>query len=484
MKPSSALISFCLLGAILSQAPGRTWTDASSGRTIEAELIGKAEGGVQLKRTDGKVVTVPLERLSEEDRTYLLTAQVKQPVFAAGAASGEWPGWRGPNRDNRSPDTGLLKEWPEGGPELVWTFEDGGTGYSCVSLVGGKLYFTGTRDGDAEIICLNAADGKELWSTKIGPDKGKGYNTGWGGGPRGAVTIDDGLAYAMNANGDLVCVSADDGSKKWGKSLVDDLGGGEPGWGYSESPLVDGDKLVVTPGGDQGAIVALDKKTGKEIWRSKEVTDGAQYSSVTVADVNGKRHYIQLFMKKLVGVSADDGKLLWSAPWAPGRTAVIPTPVYHDGKVYMTAGYGSGCQLVKIDGGEAEVLWENKVMKNHHGGVVLDKGYIYGFSDGGGLTCQEFESGDRVWNESGQGIQKGAVHWADGMLYCVDEKEGSVFLAEATPDGYKEKGRFPMPKKTKLRDDNQGKVWAHPVVIGGRMYLRDQDLLFCFDVKG
>ena len=480
MKPTAAFLSLCLLGVTLSSADARTWTDAETGRTIDAELVGVGEGEVQLKLKSGKVAKVAISRLSKEDQAFLETAKVAAPA----AVSGEWPGWRGPKRDNRSPDTGLLKEWPKDGPELLWTFKDGGTGYSCVSLVGGKLFFTGTRDGAAEIICLDAANGKELWSSPIGPDKGKGYNTGWGGGPRGAVTIDDGLAYAMNANGDLVCVSAEDGSKQWSKSLVDDFGGAEPSWGFSESPLVDGEKLIVTPGGDQGAIVALDKKTGREIWRSKEVTDDAQYSSVTVAEVNGKRQYVQLFMKKLVGVSAEDGELLWSAPWAAGRTAVIPTPIPHDGMVYMTAGDGSGSQLVKIDGDEAEVLWDNKVMKNHHGGVVLDEGHIYGFSDGGGLTCQELKSGERVWSEKGEGIQKGAVHYADGMLYCVDEEEGSVFLVEATPDGFREKGRFPMPGKTKLRDGTQGKVWAHPVVIGGRMYLRDQDLLFCFDVKG
>ena len=266
MKSSLVALSLCLLGASLSVVDGRTWTDAQSGRTIEAELVGMASDGVQLKRADGKVVTVPLARLSADDQAYLQTAQIKKPVAAA---SGDWPGWRGPKRDNRSPDTGLMKEWPEGGPKLLWTFENGGTGYSCASIVGGKLYFTGTRGGEAEIICLDASNGKELWSSKIGPDKGKGYNTGWGGGPRGAVTIDDGMAYAMNANGDLVCVSAEDGSRKWSKSLVSDFGGGEPGWGYSESPLVDGDQVVVTPGGGDGAIVALDKKTGKEIWKQE-----------------------------------------------------------------------------------------------------------------------------------------------------------------------------------------------------------------------
>jgi len=480
MKPTSIFLSLCLLGVPLSSANARTWTESESGRTIDAELVGVSDGQAELKLKSGKTAKVPISRLSVADREFLMTAK----VATAAATSVDWPGWRGPKRDNRSPDTGLLKEWPEGGPKLLWTYENGGIGYSCSSLVGGKLFFTGSRNGEAEIICLDASNGKELWSSKIGADKGEGYNTGWGGGPRGAVTIDGGLAYAMSANGSLACVSAEDGTRKWGKELVADLGGAEPKWGFSESPLVDGDKVIVTPGGKKGAIVALNKLTGEVIWQSKDLSEGAQYASVTVAVVNGQRQYIQLFMNKLVGVSAEDGKLLWSADWAPGRTAVIPTPVYHEGMVYMTAGYGSGCQLVKIDGGDAEVLWENKVMKNHHGGVVLDRGHIYGFSDGGGLTCQELKSGERVWSEKGEGIQKGSVHFADGMLYCVDEEEGSVFLVEATAEGFEEKGRFPMPKKTKLRDKTKGKVWAHPVVIGGRLYLRDQDLLFCFDVKG
>ena len=399
-------------------------------------------------------------------------------------SSTDWPGWRGPNRDNHSPDTGLLKKWPKAGPELLWTYENGGKGYSCVSVVGEKIFFTGSRDGKAEIICLDGAEGKELWSTAIGGDAEKGYNTGWGAGPRGAVTVHDGLAYAMSANGALVCVSAEDGSLKWKKDLKADFGGQEPAWGYSESPLVDGEKVIVTPGGKDGAIVALDSKTGKEIWRSEEVEDDAQYSSVILAEVNGRRQYIQLFMKNLVGVDASTGELLWNAEWPRGRTAVIPTPIFHEDKVYMAAGYGSGSQLVDISGEEAKVVWENKVMKNHHGGVVLVDGYLYGFSDGPGLLCQNLKTGKRVWSERGEGIQKGSVHYADGMLFCVDEHHGSVFLAEASPDGYEELGRFTLPKETKLREGTQGKVWAHPVVIGGKMYLRDQDLIFCYDVKG
>lgn len=399
------------------------------------------------------------------------------------ALAADWPSWQGPNRDNLSPDTGLLKAWPEGGPKLLWSFENAGEGYSSPAIVDGKIYFTGAREGVAQVICLDGS-GKELWSAPIGEDPKEGYNTGWGGGPRGAPTVNDGRIYAMNANGDVACIDIDSHKVLWRKSLVKDFGGKVPSWGYSESPLVDGDKLIVTPGGDGGAIAALNKVTGEVIWRSKDLTDDAQYSSVVIAEAGGKKQYVQLFMKQFAGVDAENGDLLWTSDWRQGRTAVIPTPIVKGDLVYITAGYGAGSKLVKIDADSAEEVWENKVMKNHHGGVVLVDGYLYGFSDGAGLVCQDFKTGERVWSEKGENLEKGAVHYADGMLYCLDERKGSVFLAEATPEEYREKGRFPLPKTTKLRDDNRGKVWTHPVVINGKLYLRDQDLFFCYDVKG
>jgi len=459
--------------ALLSVEPlgARTWTEAEGGRTVEAELVEVREGMVTLRRTDGREFQLPLDRLSEADREHVA------------AATANWPGWQGPNRDNRSPDTGLLKQWPDGGPTLLWTFDDGGRGYSAPVIVDGRIFITGSRSKRAELICLDAASGRELWSTPIGDDEGKGYNTGWGGGPRGAVTVSGGRVYAITANGELACVDIESRKRVWGKDFVEDYGGTVPAWGYSESPLVDGDKLVVTPGGGKGAIVAFDKESGRELWRSKGLTEEAQYSSLVISEAGGRRQYVQLFMKKLAGVDAADGELLWTSDWGQGRTAVIPTPVCFGDRVYITAGYGAGCKLVDIGGGSAKDVWENKVMKNHHGGVVRVDGHIYGFSDGPGLVCQRVEDGEMVWNEKGDGIQKGAVHYADGMLYGVDEHHGSVFLAEATPEGYREKGRFPLPRTTKLREGTGGKVWTHPVVIGGRLYLRDQDLLFCYDVK-
>ncbi len=468
-----------VIGTSLGLAEERTWTDADSGRTLKGEFLGLSGGTVKLKRSSGKVIEVALAKLSVADQTF-----VKAAAKGGAAGGAEWPSWRGANRDGHSPDKGLLKAWPEGGPKLLWTFTDCGKGYSSPAVVGGRLFTTGSRKGKAEIICLDAAKGEELWAAGMGGDPEKGYNTNWGAGTRGAPTVSEGLVYAISANGELVCVSAADGSKKWSKNLLSDFGGGIPKWGYSESPLVDGDKLIVTPGGKDGAIVALDKKTGKKLWQSKDLTNGAEYASVVIAEAKGKRQYVQLFQKTLAGVDAENGDLLWSSPWPGGRVAVVPTPIYHDGHVYMTSGYGAGCKLVKIDGGGAEVAWQNKVMKNHHGGVILVDGYLYGFSDGSGLVCQDLKSGEKKWNEKGEGKNKGAVHYADGMLYCLDEAQGSVFLAEASPKGFKEHGRFPLPKQTELRKGTSGKIWTHPVVIGGRLYLRDQDLVFCYDVKG
>ncbi len=484
----------------MSGADARTWTEAASGRQIEADFLALQDDSVKLRMSDGREVSIVLSRLSAADQEFAKTQAASAPPAArasSGVASGEaaasgadWPTWRGANRDGISPDTGLLKSWPKDGPELLWTYENAGKGYSAPAIVGGRFYTLGARDGEAMIICLDAESGEEIWAVSLGEDPEKGYNTGWGAGPRSAPSVSDGMVYALGMTGDLVCVSAEDGKKVWSKNLLDDFDGKTPSWGYSESPLVDGDKILVTPGGKRGgAIVALDKKTGKTIWHAEELTekdkDNAQYAGIIPIDVNGGRQYVQLFMNSLVGVSAEDGKLLWRSEWEPGRTAVIPTPIYRDGHVYITSGYGAGSKLVKI-GPEntAEDVWDNKEMKNHHGGVVLVGDHVYGFSDGAGLICQDFKTGEMVWNEKGRSLTKGAVHAADGMLYCFDENEGIMTLAEASPRGFEEKGSFKLPRETELREGTKGKIWAHPVVLHGKLYLRDQDLVFCYDVKG
>lgn len=391
------------------------------------------------------------------------------------ASAADWPQWRGPNRTDLNTETGLLKTWPEGGPKRVWLYQNAGLGYSGFSVVGGHLYTLGARGPKEFLIALDASTGKELWSTAVDDT----YPNNWGDGPRSTPTVDGDRIYALGANGGLICAQAADGKVLW-RADMKDFGGKLPGWGFCESPLVEGDLVTVTPGGSQGTIVALDKKSGKKVWQTTELTDEAHYSSIIPADLNGGRQLIQLTPKTIVGVSAKDGKVLWQSPW-PGRVAVIPTPIYHDHHVYVTSGYGVGCKLVKIGpNNEASDVYENKVMKNHHGGVILVGEYLYGHSDGAGWLCQEFLTGKEVWNNKQFG--KGAVGYADGMLYCLEEGSGTVALVEASPKGWTEHGRFKLDPQTTQRKKD-GRIWTHPVISGGKLYLRDQEILYCFDIK-
>ncbi|MEZ6063814.1 MAG: PQQ-binding-like beta-propeller repeat protein [Planctomycetaceae bacterium] len=388
----------------------------------------------------------------------------------------DWPTWRGPHRDDVSGETGLLKSWPEGGPKKLWTSTEAGIGYSGVAVVDGTLFTMGA-DGDTEyLIALKADDGTKLWRTPVGPR----LDNNWGDGPRGTPAVANGLVVGLGGRGGLVCASAADGSVNWSVELTE-LGGSVPGWGYTESPLIDAGRVVCTPGGGQGTVAAFDLKSGEKLWQSDGVKVGAHYSSIVPVNHYGRREYIQLTEKKIFGLAADDGQLLWEHDF-PGSTAVIPTPIYKNGFVYATAGYGAGCLLLNISPqNQIEPIYENKVMKNHHGGVVLIDGHIYGYSDGPGWMCQQFDSGEMVWNER-SALGKGSVTFADGRLYCLSEDGGTCVLAEASPDGWKEHGRFDLEPKSEQRAD-AGRVWTHPVVANGRLYLRDQEILCCYDIS-
>lgn len=392
------------------------------------------------------------------------------------APSVDWPQWRGPGRDDISKETGLLKQWPAGGPKQLWVYKNAGAGYSGFSVVGGKLFTMGTRDGGEVLLALDASSGKELWVAKLG----EVLKNNWGDGPRGTPSVDGDRVYTLGGDGTLICAKLADGKEVWRRTMKD-LGGKRPGWGYTESVLVDDKQVVCTPGGDQGAIAAFDKMTGAPLWQSKEFTDGAQYASIVPATINGEKQYVQLTMQSVVGISSKDGAQLWKHPF-PGKTAVIPTPIVKDNHVYVTAGYGVGCILLKIEqGNTVTVVYENKVMKNHHGGVVLVGDHLYGHSDGAGWVCQEFKSGQQVWAEKGK-LGKGAIAYADGMLYGIAEDGGDVALIEASPSGWNEKGRFKLDPQTTIRSPS-GRIWTHPVITNGRLYLRDQDLIHCYAVK-
>jgi outer membrane protein assembly factor BamB len=387
----------------------------------------------------------------------------------------DWPQWRGPDRNDVSKETGLLKEWPKEGPKRLWISEKAGLGYASFAVVGGKLYTMGAQeDGTEQLIALDAVKGTPVWATPLGGL----YRHKKGDGPRGTPTVNENRVYGMGGHGVVICANAADGKVVWTKAMKD-FGGRAPGWGYSESLLVDGDKVLCTPGGSEGAILALNKVTGEKIWQTKEFTAPAHYSSIIAVDYAGQHQYIQLTVNAVVGVSAKDGKLLWRSEW-PGRTAVVPTPIFNDGLVYISSGYGVGCKLVKLGpGNEASDVYENKVMINHHGGVINLGDHLYGYSDGPGWVCQDLKSGNSVWNSKNLG--KGAVAYADGMLYCLEERSGTIVLIKASKDGWSEHGRFKIDPQSSRRQE--GMVWTHPVISNGRLYLRDQEFISCYDIK-
>ena len=324
--------------------------------------------------------------------------------------------------------------------------------------------------------------GNELWSHPFGPV----FPNNWGDGPRGTPTVDGDLVFAIGGQSNLICCEAASGKRRWDVSLLKDLQGKVmTTWGYTESPLVDGDRVICTPGGVHGTLAALDKNTSQLVWRTTDLKAMASYSSMILAEVNGVRQYIQLTGSGTVGVAAKDGKVLWRSKLVSNTIAVIPTPIYRDNYVYVTASYNSGCALLHLvpDGEKfkAEPVYVNKNMKNMHGGVVLVGDHIFGFSERDGWVCQEFKTGKIVWTEKKK-LSSGCLTCADGQLYCYGERDGTVCLIEASPDGWKENGRFRIPRQTD-RPRKSGQIWTHPVISDGRLYLRDQDLIFCFDIR-
>ena len=397
-------------------------------------------------------------------------------LVALSAFGADWPQWRGDSRRDHSPDKGLLAQWPQEGPKQVWSFNNAGSGYAGFAIAKDSLFTMGLRDGMEFLIAVNASTGKELWSSSAGQK----YPNGWGDGPRMTPTVDGDRVFAIGGQGLLICVEAKNGKLIWSKNLVTDLGGQLQDWGYTESPLVVGDIVICTPGGAQGTLAGLDKSSGAVRWRTSGLTDNAQYSSPILIQHEGQPQVVQLVMNRFFGVSPKDGSVLWKKDF-PGRVAVIPTPIYEDGIVYVTAGYGVGCEAVRLGTNNSIApLYSNKVMKNHHGGVVCVDGYLYGHSDGAGWVCQELKTGKEIWSHKGFG--KGSVTYADGKLICLDERNGDVALVEASTQGWKELSRFKLAPLSSKRS-SQGGIWPHPVVVNGRLYLRDQELLHCFNVK-
>jgi outer membrane protein assembly factor BamB len=394
---------------------------------------------------------------------------------------GSWSQWRGPERNGISNETGLLKSWPVDGPPVLWKKSGLGKGFSSVVFGSGKIVTLGDRGEGQYVIALDGESREEVWASRIGDP--------WSDGSRCTPTIDGDKVYAISAHGVIVCLQLSDGKEIWHKNFGTDFGGKMmSGWGFSESPLVDGGKVICTPGGKDATIVALDKNTGDTIWvcgipdlgsRGKE---GAGYSSNIAAEFAGVRQYVQLLGTGLVGIAAVNGEYLWGYNKIANNVANITTPVVQEPYVFCSTAYKTGSALLKIS--PAEGSWKTEevyfldslVFQNHHGGVVLVDHHIYGGhgQNAGDLVCIELETGKICWKEKALGKGSAAVIYADQHLYFLYE-DGRMALIEATPSRFNVKGTFMIPEES-------GPKWAHPVILDKKLYIRVHDVIFCFDI--
>ena len=384
----------------------------------------------------------------------------------------DWPQWRGASRSALSPETGLLNAWPTAGPARLWSAPNLGGGFGSIAVSRDRVYVQGMRNNQSMVTALNRADGKQVWTRAIG----RSVENYQGPGPRGTPAVDGDRVYALTENGDLASLRLQDGTIVWQRNILRDFGGRNIGWLISESPLIDGNNVIVSPGGRGAGMVALDKLTGKTVWTTKELSDEAGYSSPIVADVQGVRTIMTLTAEAGVGVRASDGKLMWRHTSVANGTANIATPVFNENRVFYTSDYGTGGALLALRAQNGEVraqeVYFTRDMQNHHGGVVVVNGYLYGFNNSI-LTCMEFATGKVMWRH--RSVGKGSLAYADGHLYLLSENN-VVGLAEATPAAYREKGRFTIP-------DQGWPSWAHPVISGGRLYVRDQGILTAFNIS-
>ena len=404
-------------------------------------------------------------------------------LFIASSASTEdWPQWRGLNRDGHSKETGLLAEWPKEGPKLLWQVNDLGKGYATPSVAGGRIYLMSNQGLEDEFVnALDAKDGKKIWSTRIGkvgnPDQKPNFPA-----TRSTPTVDGAVIYALGSDGDLACLDSATRKVRWQKSLRSDFGGLAPTWAYAESPLVDGNILACVPGGNDSTIIALDKLNGNVIWKSAVPGgDMAGYASLVIADVGGIKQYIAYTANGLVGVDAKTGKFLWRYERTKGSMGMsIQTPVAHDGYVYSGANRvgGGAVRLNAVQGAvAAEEVYFDLGLPGAIGGTVLVGDYLYGSSQT--LMCVEYKTGKVRWNE--RSIAPASLCYADGMLYLHGEG-GEVALIEANFEAYKERGRFTPPNQPK-HDNAMEKSWEYPVISDGRLYIRDLDTMWCYDIK-
>jgi len=402
-------------------------------------------------------------------------------LAAAGAGGGEWPQFHGPNRDNKSLDTGLLKTWPEGGPRRLWEATGIGEGYSTVAIAGGHIHTTGSINHDCVITVLDM-DGKKVWTRKNGKAWRRSYP-----GTRSTPTIADGMLYHLSGLGSLVCLNARDGEPVWSVDIMSRFGGRNIIWGLAESPLVFDDKVVCTPGGKDVSMVALDRKTGKVIWECRGAGDKPGYASPILVEHKGLRQIVTVMSQSVVGVRASDGKLLWKYPHKVYMDENITTPIFHNGFLVVSGCVRKGTTSLRLEvsGDRCSVKrhWHNRTLDNKQGGIVLVDGRIYGYAEQFGKStpwvCIDFKSGRDISKSapllSSYKYRNGCLTYADGRFYLYSD-DGQMALAKATDEGLVVTGRL------KLKEPGKRPTWAHPVVCGGRLYLRYGDKLAAYEV--
>ena len=401
----------------------------------------------------------------------LIAGVLSVQVVVSNRGLDDWPQWRGPNRDGISAEKGLLKDWPSNGPPLAWKATGAGEGYSSFSTANGRLYTLGARGGTEYVIAYDAASGRRLWETA----HGQRFSNDRGDGPRATPTVEGDKLYAFGASGDLSAMDAVTGKVIWKLNVLRQFGGHNITWGLSESPLVLNDRILVNAGAPGASIVAVKKTDGSVIWKSQG--DEAGYSSAVLQQSGSVRQAIFFTGQRALGINVDTGQLLWSYGKVANNTANIATPILRGNRVFLSSAYGTGAALLELtpngNSVAAREVYFTREMRNHHASSVLVGDYLYGYSDSI-LTAMRFDTGQVAWRD--RSIGKGSLVFADDRLYMYSEN-GVVGLAEATPTGYREHGRF------EIRTGNLP-TWSHPVVSGGKLFIRDQDTIYAYEVRG
>lgn len=501
-RAKSVLFAFCLTlvclaGGTQSWAQQedalRIWTDSTGSHKTVATFVELKGSSVSLRRESGEVIQLPLSKLSATDQSFVRRAvraarESGKPASGEAAAttvaSKDWPQWRGPNRDGISQETGLLREWPSEGPPVAFKADGLGSGFSSVAISDGKLFTMGKFEDETRLIALDAATGAELWQTPV--DRG-------GDKPNCTPTVDGELVYALSHGGELICAEVATGRMVWRTNFPRDFGGQMMSmWGYSESPLVDGDNLIVTPGAPNAILAALNKRTGKVVWRTpmppnpgRAGKDGAAYSSIVISNARGLKQYVQLVGRGVISVEARTGKFLWGYNRVANGTASVPTPIVDGDFVFCSSGYDDGgSALLKVTGSrnqlDVQEVWYKpaRELQNHHGGMILIGDHVYmGHGHNNGFpVCFDLKTGQDKWRPGrGPGTGSAAITAADGHLYFRYDN-GMMALFEANPNAFVEKGKFRI-------GINNAQSWPHPVIVSGKLYLRDQHELICYDIR-